>query len=181
MGRLLIRGVELMTNQYSVLGLALVLNLGACARIEERSGARSHSETCVNGVCSTSSSQTTKIRNTGTTGVGVTIGPPEISLPVISMPVISMPVISLPGVSVPVNVPGGSGGVVINPCSSQIAPIAACQVANANVMMPKHLGCTASGSHAWSCQDPFYGAPPFPVVACSGVFSNSCTHIGSMY
>lgn len=155
-----------MKNQYSVFGFALILGLIACARSEERTESSSRSETCVNGVCSTSNSESTKVTKSGSTGIGVTIGSP-----------VNPPA----GVSVSVNVVGAGGGVSITPCSSKNAPLGACDIANVSVLMPKHLGCTASGAHAWSCQDAFSAAPPFSVVACSGTFSDSCTFIGSMY
>lgn len=140
------------------------IHLSACAFSENESVKTSHTESCVNGVCTTRTETTTV--TTGGTGVRVEtgVGTGDVSS------------------TVSVGSSGSGGGIQLNLCTTLSAPLSACDdAAGVSVMMPRHLGCTSTGAHAWSCQDTFSGGPPYPVVACSGPFSSSCTRIGQIY
>lgn len=133
----------------------LLLTAAGCAFSQERSETTTRTENCINGVCTsqTTTTETFTNGNGSTGGIG----------------------------AVTVRVDGVAGAVRINACSETRAPIDACDVAGRDILSPKHLGCTVSGAHAWSCQDSFSGPPPHPVVVCSGSFSDSCTRVGSLY
>lgn len=169
-------------------GFLAICAAGGCTQEETQTSQSSRSETCVNGVCTTTSSST-NTRTTGTSrgsGVGVTIG---------NQPVTSG---GIPGVDVSVNEQMGdaeasevirvragnvsSAEVAINPCMEMMAPLNACAKAGApSVMMPRHIGCTDSGANAWVCRDMMPSAPPYPVVACSGLMDSTCNKIGQLY
>lgn len=141
---------------FCLFSTGLLLTAAGCAFSQERSETTTRTETCINGVCTSQSTRTETVTNgsgSGASGVG----------------------------AVSVRVEGSAGAVRINSCSDKSAPLNACDITGRDVFSPKHLGCTDSGAHAWSCQDSFSGTPPFPVVVCSGSFSDSCTWAGSLY
>ncbi|MEN9809629.1 MAG: hypothetical protein RLZZ488_1196 [Pseudomonadota bacterium] len=141
---------------FCLISTGLLITAAGCAFSQERSETTTRTETCINGICTSQSTRTETVTNgNGSTGGGVG--------------------------AVSVRVEGAAGTVRINACSETSAPINACDVSGRDVLSPKHLGCTDSGAHAWSCQDSFSSAPPYPVVVCSGSFADSCTRVGSLY
>jgi hypothetical protein len=152
-------------NFRAVSGYIFPLVLVACAQTHSQSVETSETHTCVNGVC-TSTTTETRTSKTGVNGTNVSVGTN----------------VNTGGV---VTIGGGtsvSGGVSLSPCTPTWAPVSACSAAGeGGVISPKHLGCTATGNHAWSCQDSFSGAPPYAVVSCSGAFSDTCAKIGQIY
>ena len=161
--------------------LILSLKLAGCAQTNSESVDKTETRTCVNGVCTTTSSETRTSKTSGVNSTGVSAGSSA------NVGVNTSPVpIGAGGVPGPVVITGGvvtiSGGLTLNSCVAWMAPVGACSaVGEVEVITPKHLGCTASGNHAWSCQDSFSGAPPYAVVSCSGAFSDSCAKIGQVY
>lgn len=71
--------------------------------------------------------------------------------------------------------------ISVIPCSEIPAPLSACSAAaKVTILKPKHLGCTTPDTHAWLCYDAYSGAPPYPVVSCSGPYSSSCKLLGNI-
>lgn len=163
------RGIVSMTFT----GLLIPWIFLACA--ESQSVEKTESQTCINGSCTTTTTESRSTKNGVSSGVSVGGG---VSVNTNSGGLSPAVVVSIGG-----SAPSSTGGSVnLTACSYQMAPLSACSVAGADsVISPKHLGCTTSGNHAWSCQDSFSAAPPYPVVACSGVFSDSCGQIGVIY
>lgn len=147
----------------------------ACA--ESQSVEKTDSQTCINGSCTTTTTESRSSSSSVSSGVSVGGG---VNVSTHSGGVNPVVVVSIGGSgSAPSS---SSGGVNLTACNYKMAPLSACSAAGAGgVISPKHLGCTASGNHAWSCQDSFSAAPPYPVVACSGAFSDSCGQIGVIY
>lgn len=77
--------------------------------------------------------------------------------------------------------PSADGAVIpLTPCSEIPAPLSACSAAaKVTILKPKHLGCSAPGTHAWLCYDSFSGPPPYPVVGCNGPDWSSCKLLGN--
>lgn len=150
-------------------GLLICLGTSACA-VENKTTSTESSrvETCVNGVCTSTSQNTTTVTKNGSGNTtGVTIGNTDTN---------NGPVL------VTVKVESSAGSLQLKPCVSSIAPISACEdAAGIDVMMPKHLGCTPTGANAWSCQDMLSGSPPYSVISCNNMFSSSCGVIGKIY
>lgn len=169
--------------------VVLVLTVVACAQEEIRTSETSRTETCTNGVCSTTSSST-NTRTTGTSksiGVGVNIGNQKMSTGGVpgADEMMNDAMNGSANASGEIRIRSGgatSGEISLNSCLQAIAPLNACARAGVpDVMMPIHLGCTDSGAHAWVCRDMMPSAPPYPVVACSSLMDSSCNKIGQQY
>ncbi|MFZ9520018.1 MAG: hypothetical protein ACO3A4_06020 [Silvanigrellaceae bacterium] len=146
-------------------GLIFSLTMLGCAQSNSESVESSQTTTCVNGICTTTSSET-RTSKSGIGGTNVSVSPGGNS----------SVVVTVGGTS------SSSGGISLSPCTVLNAPLGACDVDGADyVLSPRHLGCTSAGNHAWSCQGSFSAAPPYAVVSCSTGFSDSCAKIGVIY
>lgn len=69
----------------------------------------------------------------------------------------------------------------INACPEKNAPLNACdRFSSETILQPKHMGCTASGSHVWMCKGDDV-RPPFPVIVCSSWDSDSCVKMSESW
>jgi hypothetical protein len=154
----------------------LLSSVFGCAFEEKRTSEKTYTETCMNGRC-TSTTTTSESKRSGS------MSPSNTSNSTFESDGGTIMVGSSGGtVSGSVSVVSAGGEIKINACQDTMAPVSACADAGAgNVMMPKHIGCTASGAHVWVCRDMISGPPPYPVIACNGLLSSNCSRIGQQF
>ncbi len=157
----------------------LLSSVFGCAFEEKRTSEKTYTETCVNGRCTstTTTSESKRSGSTSSTNTSDSTFETEGGTITVGLP-------GVPGspISGSVSVVSTGGEIKINSCAETMAPVSACVDSGAgNVMMPRHLGCTASGAHVWVCRDMLSGPPPYPVIACNGLLSSNCSRIGQQY